>query len=60
MEGAAVAKLCVANNKPFVVIRALSDKADGKAHESYADFGDIAAANSCKIVLAMLDALNKA
>ena len=59
MEGAAVAKICIANDKPFVVIRALSDKADGKAHESYANFGDVAAANSCQIVLAMLDALGK-
>lgn len=60
MEGAAVAKICIANEKPFVVIRALSDKADGKANESYANFGDIAADHSCKIVLAMLDAMNKA
>ena len=59
MEGAAVAKICIANGKPFVVIRALSDKADGKAHESYANFGDVAADNSCKIVLAVLDALSK-
>ena len=57
MEGAAVAKICIANDKPFVVIRALSDKADGLAHESYADFGDVAANNSCKIVIAMLEAL---
>lgn len=55
MEGAAVAKICIANDKPFVVIRALSDKTDGKAHDSYANFGDIAADNSCKIVLAMLE-----
>lgn len=57
MEGAAVAKICIANDKPFVVIRALSDKADGKAHDSYADFGDVAANNSSRIVLAMLDAI---
>ncbi|MBR1747597.1 MAG: 5'-methylthioadenosine/adenosylhomocysteine nucleosidase [Clostridia bacterium] len=57
MEGAAVAKICIANDKPFVVIRALSDKADGKAHDSYANFGDVAADNSCRIVLALLDAL---
>ncbi|MBQ9276777.1 MAG: 5'-methylthioadenosine/adenosylhomocysteine nucleosidase [Clostridia bacterium] len=43
MEGASVAKICIRYGVPFVVIRALSDKADGKAHESYADFGDIAA-----------------
>lgn len=57
MEGAAVAKICIAYKKPFVVIRALSDKADGKAHDSYANFGDVAAENSSKIVLAMLEAI---
>lgn len=60
MEGAAVAKICIAYKMPFVVLRALSDKADGEAHESYANFGKIAANNSCKIVLALLEALEKA
>ncbi len=57
MEGASVAKICIRYGVPFVVIRALSDKADGKAHESYANFGDIAAENSCNIVFEILDAL---
>lgn len=60
MEGASVAKICIRYGVPFVVIRALSDKADGKAHESYADFGDIAAENSCNIVFEILDALGEA
>ena len=55
MEGAAAAVICIKYNTPFVVIRALSDKADGKAHESYENFGDIAADNSSRIVLEMLD-----
>ena len=42
-----------------MVICALSDKADGNAHESYENFGDIAADNSSKIVLKMLDAIGK-
>ena len=54
MEGASIAVVCSNYDTPFVVIRALSDKADGNAHESYADFGDIAATNSSKIVLKML------
>lgn len=57
MEGASVAAICLNYNKPFVVIRALSDKADGKAHESYKDFGDIAGANSSQIVLKILDSI---
>ena len=60
MEGASVAKICIRYGVPFVVIRALSDKADGKAHESYADFGDIAAENSCNIVFEILEALSEA
>lgn len=57
MEGAAVAAVCTNYGKPFVVIRALSDKADGNAHESYENFGDLAADHSSKIVLKMLESI---
>ncbi len=59
MEGASVAAVCIMYEKPFVVIRALSDKADGNAHESYENFGDVAGAHSSRIVIEMLDALGK-
>ena len=59
MEGAAVAVVCIKYNTPFVVIRALSDKTDGNAHESYEDFGDIAADNSSRIVMKMLDSFGQ-
>ena len=55
MEGASVAIVSIKYGKPFVVIRALSDKADGKAHSHYENFGDIAGANSSRIVLKMLE-----
>lgn len=55
MEGASVAVICIRYAIPFVVIRALSDKADGAAHDSYENFGDIAALNSSNIVLKMLE-----
>ena len=58
MEGAAIAKVCVNYQTPFVVLRTLSDKADGNAHDSYADFGDRAADQSSKIVLKMLESIN--
>ena len=58
MEGAAIGKVCVAYEKPFVLLRTLSDKADGEAHESYADFMDLAAEQSNKIVLKMLEAMD--
>ena len=59
MEGASVAVVCVNYGKPFVVIRCLSDKADGNAHESYEGFGDVAGANSSRIVIQMLDAMGE-
>ncbi len=59
MEGAAAAVVCIKYKIPFVVIRALSDKADGNAHESYENFGDRAADNSNHIVIKMLDTLGK-
>ena len=59
MEGAAAAVVCIKYETPFVVIRALSDKADGNAHESYENFGDIAADNSSRIVLEMLDSVGE-
>ncbi|MBQ3431422.1 MAG: 5'-methylthioadenosine/adenosylhomocysteine nucleosidase [Clostridia bacterium] len=55
MEGASVAVVCGQYEKPFAVIRALSDKADGKAHGSYGNFGDVAAKNSNHIVLKILE-----
>ena len=35
MEGAAVAQVCAMNAVPFVLIRAISDKADDLGHLSY-------------------------
>lgn len=44
MEGAAVAQVACINRIPFVVIRAISDKADGSAHVDFATF-EIAASH---------------
>ena len=57
MEGASIAKACKIYQVPFLVIRTLSDKADGNAHESYANFGDLAADQSSKIIMKMLESL---
>ena len=59
MEGAAIAVVCIKYDTPFVVLRALSDKADGKARDSYENLGDIAADNSSNIVIKMLEYLKK-
>lgn len=57
MEGAAIAHACYLNNVPFVIIRAMSDKADGSANVTYDEFVVEAAENSKDIVLKMLRAL---
>jgi adenosylhomocysteine nucleosidase len=55
MEGAAVAAVCSQYDVPFVVLRSMSDKADGVARETYENFVDIAADNSCTVVMKMLE-----
>lgn len=57
MEGASVAQVASNYDIPFVVLRAMSDKADGSAHMDYSEFKSLAADHSAKIVLDMLDNL---
>ena len=57
MEGASVAAVCEQFGIPYVIIRCMSDKADGKAYETYENFGDTAADNSGRIVRKMLNGL---
>ena len=54
MEGAAIALVCMQYDTPFVVIRAMSDKADGLANKTYNDMGDRAAELSSSIIMKML------
>lgn len=57
MEGAAVAQVAFMNNVPFVVIRSMSDKADGSAHVNYREFVKVAAKNSYEIVEKMIESM---
>ena len=57
MEGAAIAQVCKYNQVPFVVIRAISDKADGSADMDFETFVTAAAANSSKIVTKLVEKL---
>ncbi len=57
MEGAAVAQVAFLNEKPFVVIRSISDKADEEADISFEEFVKVAASNSYKIVRGMVNKL---
>ena len=50
MEGAAMAQTAYLNEIPYVVLRAISDKADGSADLSYEEFLPIAAKNASSMV----------
>ncbi|MDD1783052.1 5'-methylthioadenosine/adenosylhomocysteine nucleosidase [Enterovibrio sp. ZSDZ35] len=54
MEGAAVAQVTGMLNIPLVVIRTISDKADGSAHMVYSEAKQVTADNSVAITLNML------
>lgn len=54
MEGAAVAQVCAMNSIPFVVVRSMSDKADGSAHVNFVEFTKLASQRSFAIVSKML------
>ena len=49
MEGAAIAQVCSVNGKPFVIIRAIADKADDSGEVSYVEFERTAAENCAAI-----------
>jgi adenosylhomocysteine nucleosidase len=54
MEGAAMAHVCSLVDVPFVAIRAISDKADGTAHEDFPAFVQETAKISSAIVMKMM------
>ncbi|NQX57550.1 5'-methylthioadenosine/adenosylhomocysteine nucleosidase [Paenibacillus qinlingensis] len=57
MEGSSVAQVCAMNSIPYVVLRSMSDKADGSAHVNFAEFTVIASENSYKMVEDMVKQL---
>lgn len=54
MEGAAIGHTCFLNRVPFVIIRAMSDKADGSAHTNFNEFVKTASNYSKNIVVNMI------
>ncbi|MCG8572243.1 MAG: 5'-methylthioadenosine/adenosylhomocysteine nucleosidase [Spirochaetes bacterium] len=50
MEGAAIAQVAYINQVPFVIIRAISDNADGEAALSFNEFLPIAAQNASTMI----------
>lgn len=57
MEGAAIAHACHLLGIPFVIVRAISDKADGSAQMDYRTFEDEAAKRCASIVEYMVQTL---
>lgn len=57
MEGASVAQVCHMNGIPHVIIRSMSDKADGSAHVNFAEFTVEAADRSFAIVSEMAQSI---
>lgn len=55
MEGAAIAKVCYANEVPFAVIRCISDNGDENAQDDYPAHEAMAAHTSGKMVLAFAE-----
>lgn len=54
MEGASLAQVCAMNGVPYVVIRSMSDKADGSANVNFAEFTVQASNNSYRIIDEMI------
>ena len=57
MEGAAIAHAAYLNNIPFLIIRAISDKADDSASMDYPTFEAMAIENSVKLMKEMIKAI---
>ena len=56
MEGGAIAHTAFVNGTPFIVIRAISDSADGEANMDYMEFLPVAAKNSSALTLELIKA----
>jgi adenosylhomocysteine nucleosidase len=57
MEGTAIAQTAWLNKVPFVIVRAISDKADGSDVMDYVEFEAVAARHCAGIVCAMVASL---
>jgi adenosylhomocysteine nucleosidase len=55
MEGAAVGQVCHMNQIPFVIIRSISDKADGSAHVNFSEFIKHASQRSANLVEKLIE-----
>jgi adenosylhomocysteine nucleosidase len=59
MEGAAIAQAAYLNNIPYIIIRAISDKADDSASVDYPTFEKKAIENSVKLLSEMVRTMGR-
>jgi adenosylhomocysteine nucleosidase len=59
MEGAAVAQVCSRFRIPFLLIRSITDRADGQASNSYQQFVETSSGNAAQLTLATIQQLGK-
>ena len=57
MEGSAIAQVCKRNQVPYVIVRAISDKADGSSVVDYPTFEEEAAHHCARIVTRAIELL---
>ena len=57
MEGAAIARTAYRDGEPFVILRAISDKADDSAEMDYPTFERIAAHRCAEVTCLLAKAL---
>ena len=57
MEGAAIAQAAYLNQIPYLIVRAISDKADDSANVDYSEFEAKAVEHSVRLMAAMLEEL---
>jgi adenosylhomocysteine nucleosidase len=57
MEGAGIAQACYLNKIPFIIIRAISDKADGSDVMDYPEFEKKAAKDCAALVMEMMKSM---
>ena len=55
MEGGAIAQTAYLNQIPFLIVRAISDKADDSAHMDYPEFEQLAIRHSVNLTKAMIE-----
>lgn len=60
MEGAAIAQTAYRNGVPFVILRAISDKADNSAEMDYPTFEQIAAHRCAQVTISLAKQLQEA